>query len=172
MAELTFRDIRASDYDDILALASIWSVVRQLDGWTWPVDPDLVRQRCVPYAKPNGFAVAICLNDRLVGTIGIIDADIGYAIHPDHQGQGLGTKAVRYAIDRHIRENPQSRRITAETWYDNPASHALLLKFGFEHWNTQYVYARARGTPTLSRTYRLRLSAYSQAIPSPSRSKP
>lgn len=151
----TYRPPREDDYDGMWALATRWDVVRQLGGWRWPPDPAQIRLRCQPYAG-DGFVWAICRDDRLIGTVGVIRGDLGYTLHPDHHRQGIMRRACRVAIDQAVSDG--ATRITAATWADNDASHALLLGLGFTHWQTHYQKALARGVPTLSRRYRLDVS--------------
>lgn len=155
MDDVTFRDFRADDYDALWDIATRWDVVRQLGGWKWPACPTQVRDWCKPYAKDNGFVQAICQDDHLIGTIGVTDGEIGYTLNTSAHGQGIGTKAARWAINRAFDADPDLALIRAGTWHDNPASHHLLLKLGFQHRQTRYIHARARGLPTLCRSYKL-----------------
>ncbi len=146
MAE-TYRKIRPSDFDDLLALASIWEVVRQLGGWKWPPDPVQIRDRSKPYAG-EGFVWAICRDDRLIGSIGVTNGDLGYMLHPDYHGQGIMGRATRKAV-AHAFETTDRDHLTGSTWHDNPASERVLARLGFVHWQTVYIHSKARGLPTL-----------------------
>ncbi len=143
----TYRNIRPDDYDDLLDVVRHWEVVRQLGGWKWPCDPVQVRERSNPY-KGNGFVWAICVNDRLIGSIGVTNGDIGYMLRPDCHGRGIMTRAARHAIGEAFRTTDRAY-LTGSTWFDNAQSAQLLAKFGFRHWQTRYMHARARGRPTL-----------------------
>lgn len=157
MAE-TYRNIRPSDFDDLSALASIWSVVRQLGGWKWPPDPVQIRDRSKPY-EGDGFVWAICRNDRLIGSIGVTTGDLGYMLHPDYHGQGVMGRAAYSAVTEAFATTGRDH-LTGSTWHDNPASAAVLARLGFVHWQTRYVHARARGLPTLVFHRRLTRAAW------------
>ena len=77
MADLTYRDMRADDFADLHALVSYWSVTRQLGSWPWPAQTDFTKSRCRP-CKGAGFVWAICLHDRLIGTLGVTGGNLGY----------------------------------------------------------------------------------------------
>ena len=148
----TLRDMRPEDFDALWDLASRWEVVRQLGGFRWPPDADNIRQRCRPYTG-EGFVWAICRDDRLIGTVGVTHGDLGYALHPAHHGQGIGARAARIAVDRAFAEGRTV--LSASTWHDNPASHRLLRRLGFVHWQTHFAHSVARKRPCLLRRYRL-----------------
>ena len=153
MVELTYRSIRTSDFDDLHAIVSYWSVVRQLGSWPWPADADFTRTKCKPFIG-EGFVWAICINDRLVGTIGIGPHDLGYMLHPDQHSKGIITKAAQTAVN-HAFTTSDRDYLTASTWSDNTGSYRVLQKLGFEHWQTRYMHAKARNRPTLVQHQRL-----------------
>ena len=77
----------------------------------------------------------IYLHDRLIGFIndcGIEDdsIEIGYAIHPDEQGQGYATEAVR-AVLRELREMG-FKKVTAGFFSGNSASRRVMEKCGMK----------------------------------------
>ncbi|MEY1555434.1 GNAT family N-acetyltransferase [Yoonia sp. R2331] len=154
----TYRSIRPADYDDLYALASRWEVVRQLGGWKWPPDPVQIRERSKPY-DGDGFVWAICRDDRLIGTISVTRGDLGYALHPDHQGQGVMGRATRKAVATAFSGSDRDH-ITGSTWHDNPASARVLERLGFVHWQTVYIRSIARGLPTLVHQRRLTRAAW------------
>ncbi|MEL6841349.1 MAG: GNAT family N-acetyltransferase [Pseudomonadota bacterium] len=153
MPDLTYRNIRESDCDDMHAVASHWSIVRQLGGWPWPPDPAFTRSRSKAY-EGDGFVWAICRDNRLIGSIGVTNGDLGYMLHPDQHGQGIMTRATRRAVD-HAFQTTDRDLLTGSTWYDNPTSARVLAKLGFVHWQTCYIHSKARGFPTLVHHRRL-----------------
>jgi RimJ/RimL family protein N-acetyltransferase len=155
MPNISFRGFRPVDYDDLWSIATDWPVVRQLGGWKWPADPIQVHSFCTPYARGNGFVQAICRDDRLIGTIGVTDNELGYTVATGHHGLGIGTAAAKWAIGKAWADTTDLALIRAGTWGDNAASHRLLLKLGFQHRQTRYLHARARNRPTLCRSYKL-----------------
>lgn len=153
MAEITYRPIRPTDFDDLHAIVSGWAVTRQLGSWPWPADPAFTRSRCVPYVG-DGFVVAVCDADRLIGSLGVTDGRIGYMLSPDYHGQGIMSAAVGYALNRAFGEL-RLDVVRASTWIDNVASHGLLLRAGFVQYATHYGRSCARKRPALMRNYRL-----------------
>ncbi|MDX8353561.1 GNAT family N-acetyltransferase [Cognatiyoonia sp. IB215182] len=153
MPDLTHRNIRTDDFEDLHAMVSHWSVTRQLGGWPWPADPDFTRSRCKPY-EGDGFIWAVCLDDRLIGSIGVTNGDLGYMLNPAHHGQGIMRHAARTAVD-HAFQTSERDHLTGSTWYDNPTSARLLERLGFLHWQTAYIRSKARGFPVLVHHRRL-----------------
>ncbi len=152
-SNITYRPLRADDFDQMHAAASDWAVVRQLGGWPWPPQPDFTRTRCKPYAG-DGFVWAICRDDLLLGTVALTSGELGYFMHPDHQGQGIMSAAIDKAI-AHGFATKGHTELTASTWIDNAASHQLLTKRGFFHYRSEYIRSKARGYPVIVRQYRL-----------------
>lgn len=77
----------------------------------------------------------IYLDDNLIGFIndcGMEDneIEIGYVIHPDYQGQGYATEAVKVVIDE-LREMG-FRKITAGFFAENTASRRVMEKCGMK----------------------------------------
>ena len=157
----TYRDIRPSDLDDLHAVVSVESVTRMLGGWPWPADRAFTKRRATPYDGGDGFIWAICREDRLIGTVGVTGGHLGYMLHPDWHRQGVMRRAVGAALTKAFGDG--AAVVHAGTWHDNPASHALLLTFGFEHWQTTYDRCAARPAPVLGRWYRLLRAAWLEA---------
>ncbi len=153
MFDLTYRDIRPNDCEDLHAMATQWPIVHQLGGWPWPPSAVFTRSRSKPY-EGEGFVWAICIDDRLIGTVGVTGGDLGYMLNTAHHGQGIMSKAARAAI-HHAFQTTARDHLTASTWFDNAASYRLLQKLGFLHWQTRYIHAKARNRPTLVQHQRL-----------------
>ena len=147
MVELTYRNVRANDFDALHAMMQDWNVVRQLGGWPWPADPAFARTRSQPY-EGEGFVWAICINDQLVGTVGVTKGDLGYVLDAAHHGKGIMSRAAGRAVD-HAFATTDRAHLTGSTWHENPASYRVLQKLGFRHWQTRYTHAKARNLPTL-----------------------
>lgn len=153
MADITYRDLRPDDLEDLTALVFHWSVVRQLGSWPWPPDPAFTQSRCVPFAG-DGFLWGICRDDRLIGTVAVTNGDLGYMLIPALQGQGIMSRAARVAVD-HAFTTQTRDVITGSSWHDNPGSYRVLQSLGFRHSQTRYVRSKARGAPTLVHHQRL-----------------
>ena len=98
--------IRDIDSGAAAVLPTVWLVVRRADG-------------------------------RIIGDIGTHGppdtegcVEIGYAIAPSAQGQGIGTAAVAALVSR-LAATPGIRRLTAVTAAQNTASRRLLERQGF-----------------------------------------
>jgi RimJ/RimL family protein N-acetyltransferase len=154
MVDLTYRDLRPADFDDLHEIVSHWSVVRQLGGWPWPPVPEHTRVRCKPF-DGNGFVWAICQDDRLCGVVGVTGGDLGYMLSPAHHGKGIMSQATHAAV-AHAFATSEFDHLTGSTWFDNAPSYRLLQKLGFAHWQSRYMHAKARARPTL--VYHQRLS--------------
>jgi len=57
--------------------------------------------------------------------------DIGYILHPDHQGQGLASEALTAVID-HLFATRPVETLTADVDPENAASIRLLDRLGFQ----------------------------------------
>lgn len=158
MPNLTYRNIRGGDFAQLMHITSQWSVVRQLGSWPWPADPAFTKSRCKPYTGA-GFNWAICLDDKLCGSIGITGGDVGYMLDPAVHGRGIASQAVTAAIN-HAFDTTERALLTGSTWHDNAASFRVLQKMGFAHWSTRFVHAKARGMPTLVHNHRLTRAAW------------
>ena len=153
MADLSYRDLRPEDVDDVHAMASDWAVVRQLGSWPWPADKAFTLSRCQPY-KGDGFVWGICDQDRVIGTLGVTRGTIGYNLHPAYHGQGIMSQVAGDAV-AHAFATTSIDQIRGSTWYDNAGSARVLQKLGFVHWQTRFTHAKARNIPTLLHDHRL-----------------
>jgi RimJ/RimL family protein N-acetyltransferase len=86
----------------------------------------------------DGVDLLVVAGDEPVGNLGYGDVDenwgtaeVGYAIHPDHWGNGYATEAValltRYAI-----EERRLEKLVATAYEHNPASMRVLEKAGWD----------------------------------------
>jgi len=153
MAELTYRDLDAGDFDVVHGMASQWDVVRQLGSWPWPADPVHSMKRCQPYGG-DGFVWAVCLDDVMCGTVAVTQNELGYCLDPAYAGRGIITQAARVAIN-HAFASRDIDRIDAYVLHDNAASTRVLAKLGFFHWLSAYERSTVRKVPTLSHSHRL-----------------
>ncbi len=153
MLDLTYHEPSADDLAEMTALASNWTIVRQLGGWKWPMDPEQVAKYCKPF-EAKGFLWTIKDAGEWAGRIGVTGTTLGYTLPPAVHGRGIATQAVHDAT-AHFFASTEHAALDATTWIDNPGSHRVLLKSGFTHWYTGYEQAQARRHPVLCRHYRL-----------------
>lgn len=70
--------------------------------------------------------------------------EIGYAIHKDHRGKGLATRAAAMVVDM-LRGSDYGGPIYAQYFKDNEASGRVLEKLGFEPDGSTEGLSAARG---------------------------
>jgi len=88
--------------------------------------------------KDSQYAFAICLDDKVIGSIGVFrkdnvhryTAEMGYFIAEPYWGKGIMTEAVRQMC-AYVFENTDIVRIFAEPYAYNDASCCVLEKAGF-----------------------------------------
>lgn len=130
-ARLTYRTRQATDLDALHDLVSRPEVLRFLGPkWPWPADPAFTLTRSTPYVG-DGFVWGIFRNGAHIGSVSVTDGELGYVIHPDHQGQGLASEAVERCLTRAFDEDGLDE-VHAGVWADNLGSLGLLRKFGFQ----------------------------------------
>lgn len=88
-------------------------------------------------------------NGILVGSAGWFyneedKMEIGYAIHRDHRGRGLATKAARMVLDL-LRESNFEGPVYAQYFKDNEPSGRVLEKLGFVRIGSTEGLSAARG---------------------------
>jgi RimJ/RimL family protein N-acetyltransferase len=149
-AGLSFRPVEAGDLKALTALVSDWAVVRNLGSWPWPPEPDFTASRARPYAA-EGFVWAIVRDGAMVGTVSVTgpEAELGYMLRPDLQGQGIGGLAARAAV-AHAFATRETDRIKADIWADNVASGRLLARMGFVRVVEEMEMSKARSVMTAS----------------------
>ena len=156
---IDFDALMPAEFDALHATLSEWDVVRMLESWRRPPDPEFTRGRTSP-CPGDGFVWVIRACGRLAGTIGITEGSLGYMIAPDHWGRGIATAAVHAATDKAFGQSGLGR-ITANVWADNPASVRVPEKSGFEETGTGQTIVQARGEPVGSRVFVLTRTAWS-----------
>jgi RimJ/RimL family protein N-acetyltransferase len=99
-------------------------------------NPDLVRSVLTAPGQVLSLAVVLRETGQLIGDVVLMwhsaehrGAEIGYVIHPDHQGRGYATEAARALLALGF-EGLHLHRITGRIDQRNPASGAVLRKAG------------------------------------------
>jgi len=94
-------------------------------------------------AGDDAVELLICDGDQRVGDVSLapIDdrrgwANLGYAVHPDCQGDGYATEAARLVVD-HGFATLRLHRISAIVHAGNEASKRVVEKLGFTHEGTK-----------------------------------
>jgi ribosomal-protein-serine acetyltransferase len=100
---------------------------------------NFIKSTLQQFANNEGFAAAICENERIIGIIGLnrIDRDnrigyIGYWLAASYQGKGIMTNSCQMLIDYAFKTLDLNRLvITCAT--ENQRSRAIPLRLGFAH---------------------------------------
>jgi len=127
-ARLTYRSLQPIDQEALHFVVSHFDVVRQLASYPWPPERNFTRTRARPYLG-DGFVWGAFLGGRLIGTVGVTGAELGYMFAPDVWGQGYATEVCRTAIADAFALGRD--HLIAGVWADNAASLGLLAKLGF-----------------------------------------
>lgn len=138
-------ELREWREDDAAALSSLLNNKKILDnlrdGIPYPYSADdalFYINSCLKADKDKQFCFAILCDGNLVGSIGIFrqdnihnfTAEMGYYIAEDFWGRGIGTQAVKLAVN-YVFGNSDIVRIYAEPFADNIGSCRVLEKNGF-----------------------------------------
>ncbi|MEV8513990.1 GNAT family N-acetyltransferase [Dactylosporangium sp. NPDC051484] len=141
---LRLRHWRDDDLDAFFDLYSRWEVIRHLGPHPRRAlqDLDEARQRLTRWHErgadlqpPYGlWAIVPDGEDRPVGTVLLLplhdaagptdEVEIGWHLHPEHQGRGLATTAARRLLDQ------VDRPVLALTDPDNHASQSVARRLG------------------------------------------
>lgn len=127
--------------------------VRRYAGGDLPYNQDrYVEERYDPLSGGDYLQLLVCDGDQRLGDVSLapIDerrgwANLGFWIHPDHQGQGYATAAARLAVD-HGFDELGLHRISATIAAPNAASQRVVEKLGFVHEGTKREDAFTGGT--------------------------
>lgn len=134
------RPFRAGDAEDLAAVANdrdIWINLR--DRFPHPYrreHADAFIAHCASQEVATNFA--ICLDDRVVGGIGItpgtdierVNAEIGYWLGKAYWGRGIVTAAL-VGLTRHAIAQFRLTRVFAIPFIDNAGSIRVLEKAGY-----------------------------------------
>jgi len=120
--------------DPIVAKYSTWGPLSLEDTRTW-LEEAIAFERTIPR---TGYELGIFdrSTDELIGQISLHirkpaqkEAEIGYTIRPDRQGQGFGSEAGKGILDFAF-SDLSCHRVFASTAPANLASQAVLRKLG------------------------------------------
>jgi RimJ/RimL family protein N-acetyltransferase len=99
-------------------------------------DPEKVRSMLTEPGQAVNLAVEIKATGMVVGDVMLFwpdesNAEIGYVIHPDHQGKGIATEASAALLELAFAGHGLGvHRVIARIDQRNPASAAVLTKLG------------------------------------------
>jgi len=151
---LILRPNRPEDVPAMHRIGSHWDVARMTASWPHPADLEFTKSRCsTPYDWRKGIVGAVCLNDRVIGGMGVSETGLGYMIDPDHWGHGFASEIGRATVNAYFDRFPAATEIAAGVLHDNPASMRVLEKIGFERTGTEMMDSHARGGKALGVTF-------------------
>jgi len=140
---ICLREWKAEDAPDLMAAINNIKVLENLrDGIPYPYTNEDAAEfitATLSAEKDSQYAFAICLDDKVIGSIGVFrkdnvhryTAEMGYYIAEPYWGKGIMTKAVRQ-MSAYIFANTDITRIFAEPYTHNNASCRVLEKAGFQ----------------------------------------
>jgi ribosomal-protein-serine acetyltransferase len=100
---------------------------------------NFIRTTLRRHAENNGFELALILDGRIIGALGLSSVDwvsratsIGYWLDEEHRGRGLMTRAVK-ALVEHAFGEMGLHRVEIRAAEENRRSRAIPERLGFEH---------------------------------------
>lgn len=162
-SRLVIRRFRESDLSVFAEYRSDPEVARY-QSWTPPVELDKAAALVEEFTAgdpdaPGWFQYAVALRSAdatLIGDIGVdlhqnmMQAEIGFTVHPKYQGQGYATEAVRALLGCLFAER-RLLRVSAECDARNEPSARLLERVGFrrEGLRRQHTWIKGEWTDDL-----------------------
>lgn len=134
---IEFRQANIEDFNDITKL---YSKVIKTTYTTW--DKDYPSKAMIKEDISTGRLITLTIDEKIVGVAAIDDNKFedenmkvgGFAricIHPDFQGQGLGTKFVKHIVE--MLKNAGCKKIKLRVSMQNTAAIKMYEKCGFEN---------------------------------------
>lgn len=152
MVNLRLRNFREDDFEAFHSLCSDFDVVKMVNSWSYPADPEFSRMRMnTPEAKA-GLASVIECDGVFAGNIGGVQGGLGYMLAKPFWGCGIATWAVREKVNECFRAYDWDK-IEAGAWVDNPASTRVLEKCDFRFVGEITQHCKARGCDVARRDY-------------------
>ncbi len=107
------------------------------DDYSIETARDFIKTNLIEFAENNTFAVAVALNEKIVGTIGLHHLDstnksvqIGYWLDKQAQGKGLATRCCRVLIN-YAFDELKLNRVQINCNVENAKSCAIPERLGF-----------------------------------------
>ncbi len=154
----TYRDANEADLPRIVEIYNLAVATRKCSCDLHPITVSARRAAFLQHT-PNHRPLWVADDpsgpgQRAVGYLGFfhfmnerpgyfITADLAIYLHPEFQGQGLGTFLLERAIERSPSLGIET--LTATIFASNDASIALFRKMGFEQWGFMPRVARLEG---------------------------
>jgi RimJ/RimL family protein N-acetyltransferase len=139
---ITLRTIEKEDIG-FLQRGMNTPAVRRYAGTDIPYNRRRYEEELFDRISSGDFVQLLVCDDEPLGDVSLapIDerrgwANLGYWVHPDHQGQGYATEAVRLIVSYGFDEL-RLHRISATITAPNTASKQVVEKLGFVHEGTK-----------------------------------
>lgn len=140
---IELRTIEAEDIE-FLQAGTNHPAVRQYAGGDLPYNRRRYEEsRFASLSGGEFLQLLVCDGDERLGDVSLapIDdrrgwANLGFWIHPDHQGEGYATEAARLVVTHGFTEL-RLHRISATIVASNEASQRVVEKLGFVHEGTK-----------------------------------
>jgi len=157
---LTLRPFREVDLADLQHIGNLPEVARMMASITLPWQAEAVRRWVEDNAWQGGLGFRLGIFDeanRVIGAIGLdgTPLELSYLIAPQDWGQGYASEAVRALLDFAFGKFSELCEVKAQHLNDNPASGAVLRKFGFVETAQSTCRSQARVEAEASTVYRL-----------------
>jgi RimJ/RimL family protein N-acetyltransferase len=156
------RPIAASDYQPAYDVFSLECVTKNLAYWLHSLPSEYLKNKIAKSRWKNGWNAGLAIENehcKFIGWIGFNapsqgmkhDMGLGYALHPDHWGNGYMSDAVD-ALTHYLFQRYPIEKITTYANLDNIGSQRVLKKCGFQNVGEEDQKSPARGT--IGRVYR------------------
>lgn len=165
---LVFRPYKIEDLDSVVEIMGNWEVTKWLSTnvpfpYSREDGEDFIAEAIAQFNDGSSirYAVADKATGRHVGGIRIFsvtaETEVGYSMHPDFWGKGLGTELLKAAIGAGF-DTGIITCFIAQTAEKNIGSRRILEKVGFKHAGTPPPeHARCGHSEGCSEYYRLTL---------------
>ena len=144
MDNLTLRKFRDDDFDAFHVAMSDYDVVKMTSHWPWPPEPEFTRSRMVTPQAKSGQVSVIDLGGIYIGQVSVVSGELGYMLSKSHWGNGVVSWAVMEKL-RCVFSETNIQIVTAGVWEGNPASEAVLEKFGFKKTASAAEFCKPQG---------------------------
>jgi RimJ/RimL family protein N-acetyltransferase len=160
---LVLRPTRLSDVDRAIEIQSDWAVTRMLRMASFPPDRDAIAAWFADHPREwmsgEAYRFAVELQGRVIGMVDIDEisgaaGELGYWFEKSSWGHGYATEAAQAMVQFAF-----TKAALAKLWSghaaDNMASGKVLLKLGFQPYDSIPKMSVSRGGKIIHRRYML-----------------
>ena len=129
-----------------------WEPARNEEFFTSWHQLSIIHGKLAQHAVGQEIPWILLAGDRIIGAVTLtgvvrgpfLSANLGYWIDRDFNGQGIGSAAVRFAVE-HARAELGLHRVQAATLIHNKASRTVLQRAGFQEIGVAPHYLKIAG---------------------------